>query len=343
MIIHQTARRPRRWPWAVAGILTLIIVVVVAAVVWYQVEIRPAAGGDQAPVTFQLQHGTSLTKLAQQLKSQHLVKNATAFTAYVILTGSRHNLEAGTYELSASNSLADITATLTAGRIAKDELVVPEGDTVTQIRTIAVSKGISTATFNAALADGYTGSFLAGRPSGDSSLEGYLFPSTYQLAQPLSAHALLQDMLTTFGQEATRAGLTQAYAAEGLTLHQGVTLASIVQKEDGSPSEQPIIAQVFLKRLQLGMPLQSDVTVDYASQLTGLPFSVTLVSPYNTYLNTGLPPGPIANPGLSALEAVAHPADTDYLYFLADKNGVVHFAQTAQQHEANVQEYLDGQ
>jgi len=343
MIIHQTKPRPRRWPWVVVGILVVIVLAVCAVGVWYKVETRPVASSAKAPVTFQLQHGTSLTRLAQQLKSQDLIKNATAFTAYVVLTGSRHNLEAGTYELSASDSLADITATLTAGRIAKDELVVPEGDTVTQIRTIAASKGISTTVFNAALADTYPESFLADRPVGDSSLEGYLFPSTYQLAKPLSAHALLQDMLTTFSRETTQAGLAQAYAAEGLTLHQGVTLASIVQKEDGASADQPTIAQVFLKRLQLGMPLQSDVTVDYASQLTGLPFSVTLVSPYNTYLNTGLPPGPIANPGLSALEAVAHPADTDYLYFLADKNGVVHFAQTAQQHEANVQEYLDGQ
>ncbi|HUC86833.1 MAG TPA: endolytic transglycosylase MltG [Candidatus Saccharimonadales bacterium] len=338
---HHHRHRRRPWRWIVAGLLTAIVVVGFGSAIWYMLETQPASSQAALPVSFQLTSGTSLPTLASQLQQKKIIRNATAFTIYVVAKGVRHSLEAGNYQLNPHDQLATIVNVLANGQIAKYTLVVPEGFTIAKIRALAVQKGISAQAFNAALAATYTNSFLSGRPSGDTSLEGYLFPDSYQIEQPPNAGALIQAMLDDFGQKVTQAGLAQAYAAEGLTLHQGVTLASIVQQEAGNPKDQPIIAQVFLKRIQLGMPLQSDVTVNYASELTGLPFSVTLNSPYNTYAHTGLPPGPIASPGLSAMEAVAHPADTDYLYFLADKNGVVHYAQTAQQHEANVQQYLD--
>jgi peptidoglycan lytic transglycosylase G len=335
---HQPRRRP--WRWVAAGLVTLLVVTIFGSLIWYMVEIQPASKQAALPVSFELASGTSLPHLATQLQQQKIIKNASAFTVYVVATGVRHRLEAGSYELNPHDQVSTIVNVLAHGQISVHTMVVPEGFTIAKIRSLAAQKGITNQDFDAALADTYSNSFLAGRPAGDTSLEGYLFPDSYQIEQPASAKVLIQTMLNNFGQKVDQAGLAQAYAAEGLSLHQGITLASIVEREAGDPQDQPIIAQVFLKRLQLGMPLQSDVTVDYASQLTGLPFSVTLDSPYNTYAHTGLPPGPIASPGLSAMEAVAHPADTDYLYFLADKNGVVHYAQTAQEHEANVQQYL---
>lgn len=336
--VDDRRRRPGRWIFA--GFLTFIVVVVFSSAIWYMLETQPASRQATLPVTFELTSGTSLPTLADELQQKKIIKNSLAFSIYVVAKGARRSLQAGTYELSSHDSLAGIVGILTQGKIAEHTLVVPEGFTIAKIRTQAAQKGISNQAFNAALAATYSNSFLADRPAGDSSLEGYLFPDSYEIEQPPNAKTLIQAMLNDFGQKVNQAGLVPAYAAEGLSLHQGVTLASIVQQEAGNPQDQPTIAQVFLKRLQLGMPLQSDVTVNYAAQLTGLPFSVTLDSPYNTYAHTGLPPGPIASPGLSAMEAVAHPADTDYLYFLADKNGVIHYAQTAQEHEANVQEYL---
>jgi UPF0755 protein len=148
-------------------------------------------------------------------------------------------------------------------------------------------------------------------------------------------------MLDTFSKQVDASNIPSGFAAEGLSLHQGVTLASIVETEVSNPPDQAMVAQVFLNRIKAGMPLQSDVTVDYASQLTGLPFSVTLNSPYNTYLNKGLPPGPICSPGLSAMGAVAHPTPNNYLYFVADKNGTTHYATTFAQQEQNIQLYLN--
>lgn len=342
---HHHAPPPRRrwWAWVGVGILVLIVLLAVAAIVWYSLEIRPAKPKAATPITFQLASGTGLTTTAHHLKQAGIIRSAPAFTLYVVAKGQRHALEAGTYDLNPGDSVTDITNTLTHGKIAQNTLVVPEGTTVAKLGTLAAHKGISSAAFNAALSEGYVNTSLSARPAGDSSLEGYLFPDSYELGSTPSAHTLIQNMLTNFTQRVNQANLVPAYAREGLTLHQGLTLASIVEREAKAPQDRPIIAQVFLKRLAIGMPLESDVTVDYASQLTGLPFSTTLNSPYNTYAQAGLPPGPICNPGLSTMEAVAHPAATNYLYFIADKNGVVHYAQTAQEHEANVQKYLGGQ
>jgi len=146
-------------------------------------------------------------------------------------------------------------------------------------------------------------------------------------------------MLDDFGQ---RVGpqYAAAFAAEGLTLHQGLTLASIVEREVNKPADRPIVAQIFLKRFHMGMPLGSDVTTQYASDLAGMAFNLNLDSPYNTRKNAGLPPGPICSPGLGSLDAVAHPAATDYLYFLAGSDGVTYYANTLAEHNVNVAKHL---
>jgi UPF0755 protein len=146
-------------------------------------------------------------------------------------------------------------------------------------------------------------------------------------------------MLDNFGK---RVGpeYTQAFAAEGLTLHQGLTLASVIEKEVHSPADRPIVAQVFLKRFKTGMPLGSDVTTQYAADQLHVPFDTNLDSHYNTRRYPGLPPGPICSPGLGALDAAARPATTDYLYFLSDKNGKTYFAKTYAEHQQNIVKYL---
>jgi UPF0755 protein len=129
------------------------------------------------------------------------------------------------------------------------------------------------------------------------------------------------------------------FGAQGLTVFQGVTLASIVAQESGNPSDQPTIAQVFLSRLRQGMDLQSDVTADYAADTAGVARSVSIDSPYNTYLHSGLPPGPISNVTASALSAVAHPSNTSYLYFIAGDDGKVHYSVTEAEHEQQIQQF----
>jgi UPF0755 protein len=133
--------------------------------------------------------------------------------------------------------------------------------------------------------------------------------------------------------------IISGFAAQGLSVYKGVTLASIVYQESGQPAADPTIAQVFLLRIKQGMPLQSNVTADYASDLAGVARTVTINSPYNTYLQPGLPPGPISNMIDSSLKAVAHPANTDYLYFIAGDDGTIHFSHTAAEHQQAIDQY----
>ncbi len=196
----------------------------------------------------------------------------------------------------------------------------------------------------------YSYDFPQNEPPG-AGLEGYLFPDTYEFPAQNKPEDVVNLMLKDFGQRLTP-DLRQAIAGQGLTIHQAVTLASIVEREAQVPAEQPIIASVFENRMKIGMPLQADPTVQFA--LSQDPKSVAqfglwkgdltyddlaVDSPYNTYAHTGLPPGPIANPGLGALQAVAHPAQTNYLYFVAKGDGSHAFAATYDEQLANIAKY----
>ena len=329
-----------RWRW-ILGVATAIILILIGVVGWYWWALQPVNRHATTGISYTLASGTKVTDVASQLQHHGIIRSATAFTWYVTAANLRRSLEAGDYSLSPAASTPHIAQAIAGGKVAEHNLVVPEGSTVTQIRTAAVKQGISVTAFNAALGATYTSPELAGRPAGDTSLEGYLFPDTYMVKQPPDAQVLLQTMLDTFNKQVSATTIPQGFAAQGLTMQQGVTLASIVEKEVSKPADQALVAQVFLNRIAAGLPLQSDVTVDYASQLTGLPFSTSLNSPYNTYLYKGLPPGPICNPGLVAMQAVAHPTPNTYLYFVAGKDGVTHYATTFAQHEQNVQQYLN--
>jgi UPF0755 protein len=196
----------------------------------------------------------------------------------------------------------------------------------------------------------YQEGVLQGRPAG-ASLEGYLFPDTYYFDPHVTSHDIIDRLLRTFDQRFS-ADLRDAAQKQNLTVHQAVTLASIVEREAQVPDERPLIAAVYLNRLRLGMPLQADPTVQYA--LAADPQSVAkygwwkrdltlddlhFKSPFNTYQNPGLPPGPIANPGLASIRAVANPANVKYLYFVAKGDGSHAFAETLDEHNRNVQKY----
>ncbi|HSX41688.1 MAG TPA: endolytic transglycosylase MltG [Candidatus Saccharimonadales bacterium] len=321
--------------------LGVVGVIVLGVVIWYLIMTQPAdsAGGDT--VTFRVETGEGTPDIGDNLAEAGLIRSKTAFVWYVTLHGLRRDLQAGNYELSAADSVADIADALSHGKVSVNRLVVPEGYTLKQIAKLAEDKGISQQQFEAAVSGSYNNDFLAARPpEGQVTLEGYLFPDSYEVSKPVRPNVVVQQMLDNFAQKVQAAKLVPGFAARGLTLHQGVTLASIVEKEAGKETDRPMIASVFYNRLKAGMPLGSDVTILYAAEVKGVPFDIRLDSTYNTYTHRGLPPGPICNPGISSMKAVANPATTDYLYFLADKQGNVHYAKTAAEHEANVKKYL---
>jgi UPF0755 protein len=297
-----------------------------------------AASRSQVAQTFVVERGETAPKIADHLKMAKLIINRSAFITYVNFHGLRPRIQAGTYSLRPSLSVPELADILANGRTQADRLIIPEGYTLSQIRKAAAKFGISTTDFNAALAAPHTQSFLNDKPA-SVDLEGYLFPDSYQVEKGTTAADLIDQMLTTFGRR-VGSSYAQAFTTQGLSVHQALTLASVVEKEVSNASDRPIVAQVFLKRYKLGMPLGSDVTTQYAADQAGVAFNLELNSPYNTRKFAGLPPGPICSPGLSSLDAVAHPAMTDYLYFLAGKDGKTYFAKTYPEHQRNIQLHL---
>ncbi len=304
----------------------------------YRYQLSPVDSGTSRSVSFEVPTGQSTPEIAARLRQAGLIRDKNIFVLYLNLHGLRGQLQAGSYDLAASKSTPQIADTLTKGKVTSDLLVIPEGSTLTQIKELAAKHGLKPTDFKTALADTYTSQYASQRPAGTDP-EGYLFPDGYQISPATTAHQLIQTMLTTLDQKLSP-DLVSALAAQGLSVHQGLTLASVIEREVANSTDRPMVAQVFLSRLAAGQALQSDVTVQYAATQAGLPFDLKLNSPYNTYANKGLPIGPICSPGLSALNAAAHPAKTNYLYFVAGKDGKTHFARTLAEHQANVAKYL---
>ncbi len=305
--------------------------------VWYRLSLRPA-GADRG-LNFIITRGERSADIAQHLQAAGIIRSASAFTVYVTLHSLRAGLQAGSYTLSPGHDTPTTAAILSKGLVDTNRLIIPEGLTVKQITALVQKKGIAAADFTAALGAAYADDFLASKPA-QVDLEGYLFPDSYDLTKQTSAASLAAAMLANFGRKLTP-DLRQAFAAENLSLHQGVTLASIVEREVPGETDRAMVAGVFLNRLAAGLPLESDVTVQYGADQLDAQFSVDLDSPYNTYKNKGLPIGPICNPGLSALTTAAHPAHSDFLYFLAGKDGQTHYARTFAEHQANIAQYLN--
>lgn len=324
---------------SLAGIgIAIICLFLLVLYISYRINLG-APSTSKSAVVVEITSGERVPQITDMLLSKGLIKDRNAFITYLTFHGLRTRIAAGTYSIAKDLTTPELADILVQGKTLSDRIVVPEGYKLSQIEQLAATHGISIASFQAALAQPYTYSFLSTKPA-DVSLEGYLFPDSYEIDPTTTASTLVKNMLEDFGNK-VGPEYSQAFAAEGLTLHQGLTIASIVESEVSDPNDRPIVAQVFLSRFKLGMPLGSDVTAEYASGLLGESFSTAVNSPYNTLIHPGLPPGPICSPGLDSLDAVAHPAQTNYLYFLTGKDGKTYFATTYAQHQQNIAKYLN--
>jgi len=306
---------------------------------------------DPVSASFEVVAGESATDVADGLQAAGLISDTTLFRYYLRYYGLDSQLEAGIYHLSATMTIPEIALVLTNAASSDIEFRITEGWRREQIAD-AVDANLeltfSGADFLAATGPGAAvPETIASELPPGASLEGFLFPDTYRLPQNAVADDLVQRMLANFEERVTPQMRADAETG-GLTLYQAVTLASIVERETAVPDERPLVAGVYLNRLAIGMNLQADPTVQYAMGYqpdTGQWWNLTLTqddyqtvdSPYNTYLYPGLPPGPIANPSLGAIEAVIYPAQTDYLFFRAacDGGGRHSFAVTFEEHIAN--------
>jgi UPF0755 protein len=315
----------------------VLVTLLVLGYLVYRLGLQAPASSGKA-ITFEVKSGERAPMVANHLKTAGLIRDRTAFLTYINFHGLRARLKAGTYSLEPTMSGQTVASVLTEGKATANRLVVPEGYRLSQIRQLMVERGFSGVDFDTAVAAAHTQAVLSGRPAG-VNLEGYLFPDSYAIGASSTPASLVNTMIDTFA-ERVGPDYVKAFQAQGLTLHQGITLASVVEREVNRPADRPIVAQIFLKRLRDKMPLGSDVTVEYASAMAGVPFNLDINSPYNTRKFVGLPPGPICNPGLSALDAVAKPATTDYTYFLSGTDGKTYFAKTYAEHQQNIDKYL---
>lgn len=300
------------------------------------------------PAEFEILLGESTSSVIERLRSSGMISNADAFRAYLVYRGLDTTLQAGVHELSPQLTPVEIALKL---QDATPEIVnfrVLAGWRLEEIAQALPTSGLSITPDEFLIAarsriNGYT--FSEGFPA-NATGEGFIFPDTYEFRRDIPLNEFFNTFLGNFEQNLSFE-IREGYALQGLDIFQAVTLASIVEKETVVAEEMPLIASVFLNRLAAGMPLESDPTVQYAigynpAQKTWWTNPLTsddlqINSPYNTYQGNGLPPGPIANPGIDALRAVAFPAQSPYYYFRAacDGSGKHVFSETFQQHLNN--------
>jgi UPF0755 protein len=326
------------------GLLLLFFLLVAGgglAALYFRAQ-RPYRGYGGSEQFVDIPGGSGTKAIGERLAAAGVVRDPVSFRFALWLSGRARVLKAGEYRFDQPMTPFDVIGKLARGDVYVVSVTFPEGLTIAEMSAIFESHGFGPASSFVEAANDV--SLIRALDPAAQNLEGYLFPDTYLLPRRAAAPRLIRTMVQGFGRGLTPA-LRSAVEARGLSIHQAVTLASIVEKESARADERPVVAGVYLNRFRIGMVLQCDPTVIYALKRAGT-YSGSLRhedlafdSPYNTYRYAGLPPGPIASPGRGSLEATVHPADVEYLYFVSRNDGSHEFARTLDEHNRNVQKY----
>ena len=319
----------------IAVILLSILIILGGLYTAFVFETKPVSTSN-AEQLFMVKSGDTITSIANNLQKQHLIRSSIALKVYAY----RSQLQAGTYSLSPNLSTQEIVKMITKGKVATKLVTILPGMRLDQVRAGLINSGFTPASVDQALSiDQYSGLPVLGYlPTGVTSLEGLLWPDSYQISIGSDASSVVRAALTETELNITD-NVKTAFSNEGLTVYGGLTLTSIIVKEVSKSSDQAQAAQVFLSRLKLGMQLGSDVTALYGAISSGRGSILTYDTPYNTLIHTGLPPTPISTLTSSALTAATHPANTNWLYFVAGDNGTTYFSTNLKAHEALTAQY----
>lgn len=286
-------------------------------------------------IKIEVYDGMSVKALKEELLEKKILLSPITFEIFARVTSLDDTLQKGNYYMKEGSSIIKIMDTLKENK--NIQITIPEGYTVEEIANLLDKNEITSKEDFLELAKDYRPfAFMEKKANAKYAVEGFLFPDTYEFSKGDTAKNIMDRMLSNFNQKALN---KIKEVASPLSIYEVVTLASIVEKEAKFDEDRPIIAQVLLERLKIHMPLQSDATIQYAIPFHKEEFTIKdtkFDSIYNTYLHYGLPPGPIANPGLSSIEAVLHPKDTNFLYFVADENGKNHYSKTYKEHEDKI-------
>ena len=321
----------------------LLLVVCAAGATWFYLGVnRPYKGYAESEQFVEIPPGSGTAAIARRLTDAGVVTDVNTFRLALWVTGQGRRLQAGEYRFDHPLSARQVAEKIGRGEVYVHPITFREGLTIKQMAELYDSRGFGPAKDFVEAAKNVA--LVQAIDPAAKDLEGYLFPDTYALPRRATADQLVARMVASFTKALTP-DLIEKATANGQSVRQLVTLASIVEKETGKAEERPMVAAVYANRLKIGMGLQCDPTVIYALERAGR-FNGNLTredlqfdSPYNTYRYAGLPPGPIAAPGRASLEAAADPASVPYLYFVSRNDGSHAFASTLDEHNRNVQQY----
>jgi UPF0755 protein len=331
-VVRKAVRRRRETAMLIA------LVVLITGILFWRYAITPVNSG-VATQTVNIPKGSGFFKITRILNDAGLVGNRPFFCILALGKGAEKHIRAGEYELSGEMTPSAILDKLVHGKIKVYEVLLTEDITVSDVaRRLSTDKLINEKEFATLITDRF---FLASLGIAGESIEGYLYPDTYRFDRSMTTREILQKLVATFWAKVTPEMRNRAREL-GLTQTQWVTLASIIGKESGNKNEKNLISAVFHNRLAKRMRLQSDPTAVYDLEKKGIHVQTVLRShlktdsPYNTYRIDGLPPGPIANPGIDSLQAALYPAKVDYLYFVYNNNGAHEFSRSLSAHNRAV-------
>lgn len=312
--------------------------------IWLSKNLKELASTSGDKVDFVIESGEGGGDIAQKLEEKKLIKSSLAFTIYLNYKKAGNKLMAGQYSIPQNLTIPQVAEILTKGKIITSKITIPEGWDNERIGGYLEEKGIGTkAEFLVkARADNYRNqySFLIDVPR-EASLEGFLYPDTYQVSKNPTQDEIINAMLKNFDKKYA-SDLREKAKNKNMTTYELVNLASVVEREVAKADDRRTVAGVFLNRLEIDMPLESCATIQYILKSNAKTFTyeeTRTPSSYNTYINKGLPKGPIANPGIDSIKAVLDPQESNYLYFLSS-NGITYFAKTLDEHNANKAKYL---
>ena len=322
-------------------VIGLILAALAGGAFWYGEQMKPVAPTDAKQQTIKVKSGMTTGAIADALLEKGLIRNRTAFLLAARQAGLDKSLQAGEYAFSRSMNVGQIIEIMAKGITVYSEFTIPEGFTVEQIAGLLEEKGLARKERFLALAKIYSPFDKTDRPDVKYRAEGFLFPDTYRIGRGASEEMILQTMAQEFAEKFAPELQAKAQAI-GLSTYEVIVLASLIEREVQLAKERPMVARVFLNRIKLEMPLQSCATIQYILGYAKEELTIAdtqLPSPYNTYLHQGMPPGPVANPGLSSIQAALNPAEGDWLYFVVDgKTGGHRFSRSLAEHEAAIQQ-----
>jgi len=318
----------------------IALIWIIGGLFYYQAAYPIAADDQSESAIFKVEKGMTLKQTAYRLTESNLIRGPSSFRLLAYLQNKQEQIKAGEFRLSPSMSPLEILQRITSGQSILYPVTIPEGYRITEIAALLSQRGMADKekfirfTRDSALIDSLGISL--------KHLEGYLFPDTYLFSKPADERKIVKAMLDIFIKQAVKPEYTERAREIGLSFHDVITLASLIEKETGDASERELISAVFHNRLKKNMRLQCDPTVIYAiknfdGNLRKKDLSID--SPYNTYRYSGLPPGPIANPGLESIKAALYPAQTKHIYFVAKRDGSHKFSSNLADHNRAVRKY----